>query len=108
MSPRWWSAIAASRAHRLALGLWLLFGAVLWNVLLESGVRAGMDEYLRRQSRAEQGLGPRVTIDEVMDPAVAESVTSATLWTAVLVVPALTLVVTDAWRLHRSLRGDRP
>ena len=54
------------RPVALAAVLWGVLGVVVWNVVFDAYVRDGALEYLRRQTRYDQGLGPPATIDAIM------------------------------------------
>lgn len=72
---------------------------VVWNVVLDWHVSRGLDEYIARRARYDQGLGPRIGIDDVMRPVVARGVSSATRWAAY--VAAAGLVATAASTVDR-------
>ena len=79
-------------AHRLAIVLWLLFGLVIWHIIFDSYIRAGVAEYLRRQARYEQRLGPRPDIDTVIDEAIARGLRAATGWSVAVTAAGLLAV----------------
>lgn len=68
------------RRFRVAVGLWLLFGFTVWNVVFDAGVRDAQWRYLRQQARYHDGRGPRARMREVMDAGIRDSVRRATLW----------------------------
>jgi hypothetical protein len=64
----------------LAAVLWLAFGFAIWVDVLDVYVRSGTKAYHARYARYEQGIGPRVTIEEVMAPAIRSGYRAATAW----------------------------
>ncbi len=68
------------RARRVAVGLWIAFAVILWNVVFDHQVETAAKLYVYRQGLHEEGGGPLVTIDEVMRPAVAGGVLRASEW----------------------------
>jgi hypothetical protein len=62
--------------------LWLILAVVIWNVVFDSYIDAGMAEYLRQQAFFEQGKGPRAEVNRVMDAAIRNGVRDATAWAA--------------------------
>lgn len=89
------------RPVALAAVLWVVLGVVVWNVVFDAYVREGALEYLRRQTRYDQGLGPPATIDAIMRPAIADGFRRATLWAVAVWGFGLTL-------LAIASRIDRP
>jgi hypothetical protein len=71
--------VRLSARERLAIGLWLVFGFVLWNDILDLHVRRATYAYLARRAIQEQGAGPDVSIDAVMRPAVQAGARQGTL-----------------------------
>ncbi len=68
------------RARRVAAGLWIAFGVVLWNVVFDHEVEMGAKDYVYRQHLHTQGRGPRVSIDGIMRPAAVYGLEAATGW----------------------------
>jgi hypothetical protein len=60
--------------------LWVVLGAVLWNVVFDREIQRAANEYLALQASHERGLGPEVTIDEIMRRAAARGVRVASAW----------------------------
>jgi hypothetical protein len=82
--------------------LWVALAVVIWNVVFDSCIDAGMmAEYLRRQAFFEQGRGPRAEVDAVMDAAIRGGVYEATAWAGGVAVAGLAAV----WYAGR--RADR-
>jgi hypothetical protein len=69
----------ARRLIRNAALFWLLVAFVVWNALFDVLVSRGEKQYFLSQAHYELGLGPRVTIDEVMSRTIRDAVRSATL-----------------------------
>jgi hypothetical protein len=65
---------------RVAIVLWLILAFIVWNDLFDAYVRGGMYEYLARTALYEQGLASRVTIDEMMRPAIGKGLRVATIY----------------------------
>jgi hypothetical protein len=76
------------RAQRIALAVWIVLGAALWNGIFEMLVVRGVKEYLFRAALFDAGRGPQIPIAEVMDPAIYNATWVATLWTSVILLAA--------------------
>jgi hypothetical protein len=85
---------------RLAALLWVVFAVVIWNVVFDSYIDAGMAEYLRRQAFFEQGRGPAANIDGVMDDAIARGARSATAWAGGVAALGVITSCYAGWRLR--------
>jgi dUTP pyrophosphatase len=57
---------------------------LVWNGFFDILVTRGEKQYLLSQARYELGLGPRVTMDEIMTQTVADARRIATLWAAIV------------------------
>ncbi len=68
------------RACQVAVGLWIAFGIVVWNVVFDHQVVTAAKVYVYRQGLHEQGRGPRVTIEGIMRPAIVRGVGTASGW----------------------------
>jgi hypothetical protein len=95
-------------SRRAAVALWLVLGGVLWNVVFDTIVVQGGRDYLAREQRHEQGIGPAVTIHGVMDKAVARGGRTATAIGGGVAAVGLTLVWVAGRRRVRALarRGE--
>jgi hypothetical protein len=78
---------------------------IVWNDLFDAHVRGGMYEYLAQAARYEQGLAGRVTIDEVMRPAIANGVRVATICGAAIAAFGVGAV---RYASRRQCRGHEP
>jgi hypothetical protein len=85
----------------LAAVLWIALGVIVWNVVFDDSVRRGSIEYLQRQTRHDQGLGPAVTIDSVMRPAIAAGAWRATAWGAGVAIAGLALITLATQKRRR-------
>jgi hypothetical protein len=70
---------------RVAAGLWLLVGVVVWNGFFDLYVSRGATEYLRRQAEFELGRGPEPSMAQVMREASRDGAEAAALWAALIV-----------------------
>ncbi len=77
------------RRCRITTAVWFLLGFVLWLGIFDLYVDFGVEEYLRRQAISELGTGPRVTIDGIMDAAIARGVRAASLWAGIITTAGL-------------------
>lgn len=59
------------RRRRAALLAWAAFAVVVWNVVFDAFVIEAGRDYLTRQALHQQGLGPGVTVHQIMRPGVA-------------------------------------
>jgi hypothetical protein len=89
---------------RIAAALWVIFAIVIWNVVFDSYIDAGMAEYLRRQAFFEQGRGPEASIDAVMDDARARGTRAATGWAGAVAAVGVAGVWYASWRLRACNR----
>ena len=64
--------------RRAAAAAWAVFAFVVWNVVFDGAVLdAGLD-YLTRQALHQQGLGPPVTIPQIMSRGIDRGARRAT------------------------------
>jgi hypothetical protein len=73
--------------RRVAVVLWLVLGAAVWNGFFDLYVSRGAREYGQLRVEHEVGRGPEPDMKEVMGRAQRDGAVAATLW-AVLVVAA--------------------
>jgi hypothetical protein len=78
------SAIGALRAHRRAILFWLGIAFFVWNGFFDILITRGEKFYLLSQARHELGLGPRLTIDEVMSRTIADAARVASIWAGIV------------------------
>jgi hypothetical protein len=70
--------------RRALVALWFVVGLAVWNGIFDLYVSRGAREYGQRAAEADLGLGPHVTMADVMDRAKHDGVVAASLWAAVL------------------------
>lgn len=70
--------------RRALVALWFVVGVAVWNGIFDLYVSRGAREYGQKAAEADLGLGPRVTMADVMDHARQDGVVAASLWAAVL------------------------
>jgi hypothetical protein len=63
----------------IAIGCWVAFTIVSWNVVFDCQIRAAEQRYLALQAHHDPG----VTIRAVMDPAIHNAAVTATWWAGV-------------------------
>jgi hypothetical protein len=71
---------------RVLAGLWLLAGIAIWNGFVDIYVSRGAREYGQKQAEADLGLGPKVSMTEVMANATHDGVVAGSLWAIGIVV----------------------
>lgn len=89
------------RAARLALGLWIVWAIVLWNVVLDHVIVMAGRAYLYAAALADVGRGPQVRMDDFMRPAVTRGV-----WIASAC--ALAVLVVGIVGVRAGSRASRP
>ncbi len=89
-----------ARRQRVAVAVWVVLGAALWNAIFEMMVIRGVKEYLFRAALHDAGRRPFTPIASVMDPAIFNATWVATLWTSVILLSAALTI-----RMSRS-RGE--
>jgi hypothetical protein len=88
--------VGLTTRQRVAVGLWLVLVALLWNGIYDLVLVRGVKEYLFRAALAAAGRGPQMPIAQVMDVAVYEAVWIATFWaSAVLLAGLVTIRLLD-------------
>jgi hypothetical protein len=101
--------VIVRRAVGWAVGLWLTFAFVVWNVVFDrmlvlAGRRYSYDAYVLFHS-----TGRYLKIDDVMRPAVAHAFTVASLTASGIVVVSLTLIrIAATHDRRRSGHGVTP
>jgi len=71
---------------RVLAGLWLVAGVAIWNGFVDIYVSRGAREYGQKQAEADLGLGPKVSMTEVMANATHDGVVAGSLWASGIVV----------------------
>jgi hypothetical protein len=90
--PRW---------LRFALAFWLVLAFVIWNGFFDVFVSRGEKQYLLGQARHELGIGPEVTMDEVMTTTIRDAVRKSSIWGVVILLAG---VGGSAWVRRITLR----
>ena len=80
---------ALERRERIAVGLWLIIAAVVWNGLYDLLLARSTETYLFKQAIHQAGLGPWVDLTTAMDLAVRDAVWLSTLWASLLLLAGL-------------------
>jgi hypothetical protein len=93
-----------TRSTALAVGLWIVFGVVVWNVVFDYEVRMAGRRYVYEATLAFRGEAGPVAMDAVMRPAVARGVELGTAAGGAIVIGGLAAV---AWAARRR-QGARP
>ena len=70
--------------RRALVALWFVVGVAVWNGIFDLYVSRGAREYGQKAAEADLGLGPRVTMADVMNHAQQDGAVAASLWAAVL------------------------
>jgi hypothetical protein len=71
---------------RTILAIAAVLAAVVFCIVQDRLTAAGARQYVDLQRAAAEGRRSPVTVDEIMKPAVRQSVAQASLWSAVVVV----------------------
>ncbi len=80
---------ALGRRERIAVGLWIIIAAVVWNGLYDLLLARSTQTYLFRQAIHQAGLGPWVDLTSALDIAVREAAWLSTLWACLLLLAGL-------------------
>jgi hypothetical protein len=70
--------------RRALVALWFVLGVAVWNGIFDLYVSRGAREYGQKAAEADLGLGPRVTMADVMNHAQRDGAVAASWWAAVL------------------------
>ena len=85
--------------RRLAVVLWLVLGAAVWNGFFDLYVSRGAREYGQLRVEHELGRGPEPDMKEVMGRAQRDGAVAATLWTVLVIAAgAGTFVMGQKWQ----------
>jgi hypothetical protein len=82
-----------------AVFFWLAIAFVVWNGFFGLLVSRGEKQYLLGQARHALGVGPRVTIHEVMSRTVADAVRVASTWAGFVFVAGV------GWTAYMTSKG---
>ena len=77
------------RAARLATGLWIVWAAIVWNVVLDRVIVVAGRHYIRAAGLADRDLAPHPGMDDWMRPAVTRGVWIATAAACVILAVGL-------------------
>ncbi|MEP7307156.1 MAG: hypothetical protein ABJA98_16715 [Acidobacteriota bacterium] len=99
--------------RRVAVGLWIVWAVVVWNVVFDHTIEIAGRAYLRAAAMAAQAGGPYARIDDWMRPAAASGLWIATASAAgILAVGLVGVRVASAGsrrnakrRLHSEVAG---
>ncbi len=80
---------ALGRRERIAVGLWIIIAAVVWNGLYDLLLARSTQTYLFKQAIHQAGLGPWVDLTSALDIAVREAAWLSTLWACLLLLAGL-------------------
>ena len=78
--------------QRLALVLWMVWAAIVWNVVFDRVIVVAGREYVRSAWAAAGGSGPYERIDDVMRPAVRRGFWAASAAAGVIVAVGLAAI----------------
>jgi hypothetical protein len=78
-----------TRAMRLALGLWIAWAVVVWNVVFDHTIEVAGRTYLYAAGLAAQRGGPYARIGDWMGPAVFTGLWNASIAAAVILALGL-------------------
>jgi hypothetical protein len=84
------------RGERIAVGGWLLLGAVVWNLLYDELLLRETRRYLYYHALNQAGLTSAVSMPDMMAAAVRDSVWTSTLWTSIILAAGLITIRTFA------------
>jgi hypothetical protein len=91
------------RAARIAATLWVIWAAIVWNVVFDQVIVLAGRRYLRAAAMAAQAGGPYARIDDWMRPAVG-----AGLWIASAAAAAILILGWFGVRLATVRAASRP
>jgi hypothetical protein len=80
------------RAARIALGLWIAWAAIVWNLVFDRVIVLAGRAYVAAAIRAAAGPGPFLRMDAFMRPAVTRGLWFASTAAAAIIVPGVMLI----------------
>lgn len=89
------------RILRRAGLFWLLVSFAVWNGFFDILVTRGEKQYFLSQARYELGVGPRITIHEVMSRTIHDAVRIASIWAGVVFTAGLVATILFARERRR-------
>lgn len=90
----------------VAVILWLVFAAVVWNVVFDRMLVLAGRRYAYDAVMSLETTGRYLLIDDVMRPAIARAVRTASVVAAAIVVASLLVIRVAARRDSRRRRGS--
>src|SRR5438045_1056110 len=91
----------ATRTARLALGLWIIWAVIVWNVVFDHVIVVAGREYVRAAVVAATNGSPYAREDDWMRPALPRA-----FWSATAAAGAILVVGAMGWRVAmRQPRG---
>jgi hypothetical protein len=69
----------SARAVKLAVGLWIAFAVIVWNIVFDHVIVVAGRSYISAAWHAARGPGPYARMDDWMRPAVTHGLVIATL-----------------------------
>jgi hypothetical protein len=83
---------ALGRRERIAVCVWIVLAAVVWNGLYDLLLARSTQTYLLQQALHQAGSGPWVDLTTAMDAAVRDAVWLSTLWAGILLLAGLVTI----------------
>jgi hypothetical protein len=93
---------------RLALVLWLVWAAIVWNVVFDHVIVEAGREYVRSALTAAAGSGPYARIDDRMRPALPRALRAASAAAGVIILVGLVAVRLAARRGRGTISTEHP
>lgn len=87
----------SARAARIATALWIVWAAIVWNVVFDQAIVLAGQDYVHAAVVAANGPGPYARIDDWMRPAVARA-----FWMATAAATVLLICLVTGLRVARS------
>jgi hypothetical protein len=81
------------RAARIAVGLWIVWAVILWNVVFDHVIVVAGRSYISAAVRAAAGPGPYARMDDWMRPAITRAFWTASAAAGVLLVFLLIILL---------------
>jgi ABC-type Fe3+ transport system permease subunit len=93
-----WRSKRRTVSRRFLLILTIVTSLALFAFVQDRVTAAGARRYVSLQRAAAEGRGPAVTIDEVMQPAIRESVRSGARWAGIVLLVGVAVAFSVARR----------
>jgi len=79
-----------ARGQRIAVALWVVIAAVVWNGLYDLRITLGVRDYLLKIALHEAGRAPAaLTMSDAMHATVMDAVLVASLWASIILIAGL-------------------